>query len=153
MKYDVITNKRLILKRFEFFVCDVPERWKRDYSHGEVDTGYYPNSLIKRYKDVIILDLEKINVIIHHRFSHRIIFLEQYKITYDDGSVADFSKFIARFFDPYSKFISIKFSRKDPSWMKVLEILCNNFNFYKKYEDSYYAMTEKFMLKKIWINE
>ncbi|MHA1252324.1 MAG: hypothetical protein ACTSRP_20230 [Candidatus Helarchaeota archaeon] len=137
-EYDIITTMKLIQKNFNNFSYNVPERWKKHYYLlGKINLERYPNALLKKVNDIVILDLNKINVIINNKSINSIILLDEYIIKYEDGSIADFSKFITEIGDIYLEFISIEFSRNDPEQDKVMEILSNNFNFFKNYESSF----------------
>ena len=82
-EYDIITNQRLIQKHFIYNEFEVPERWLEWHASphfGKFHRDYYPETLLKKEGDTLILDLEKINIISAYRDGKKIFFLDKFII-------------------------------------------------------------------------
>ncbi|MGV9206369.1 MAG: hypothetical protein ACOC44_20375 [Promethearchaeia archaeon] len=134
-EYDILTNQRFIQKNFHNFVVDVPDRWRKSYPrYGKLNPNYYPQAIMEKKEDILILDLGKINVFVDNRSIDEISFLEKFIVERGDY-IVNYSENIFWLQDPYYEFVHLDFENESEQ-EKVSQILKENYDLKLVYEGS-----------------
>ena len=144
-EYDILTNKRLIQKRLDYYDFEVPDRWRnsRDPDFGKFRHGLYPEALLQKEGDALVIDLTKIKVIIDNRHIDRVYLLGTYFLSYKDMEFNFSEEEPFGVTDPYEGFAYLDFHNKDAEQTALLRILEEEFDLKKTAEGTFGAVYAK----------